>query len=376
MNPPSIVSMLPAGKKSILSATTASLGLSLALVCASALWTPSVASAQAPAAAAADAEPSRAEVEQYVKELRELIDKKEQNATTLINQIRGHDKAIQDGVSKILSLLSDAEDSTRTRTKVAKLKADTVAGLVRAAKTYAQKRNEIAAQLGDTTNPYTRDDLFKVRGALDDRIGKMVDAAVGLALTMETDEGNEKYIKGPNVVTGRHGIGVQETYRNPEYDQKKREGALQTKISEGLTAGLEASIKRLQTEEAQAAEALKAPGLTDERKAEITAEKERTAQLITERTAQLQQIKAGAADGGSSSAGAAAGSGDAKVVENAKQFASIEEIVQVTAAGARQQFARLLTAYQDLSGERLSLADLKLKLDKSEEWLKTHPAAK
>lgn len=356
--------------------------LSLLLACASTFWTPSSSMAQAPAAAAAsatatEAEPSRAEVEQYVKELRELIDKKEQNATTLINQIRGHDKAIQDGVSKILSLLSDTEDSVRTRTKVAKLKADTVAGLVRAAKTYAQKRNEIAAQLGDATNPYTRDDLFKVRGALDDRIGKMVDAAVGLALTMETDEGNEKYIKGPNVVFGSGGLGVQETYRNPEYDHKKNEGKVQAKIAEGLTGGLEASIKRLKIEEAQAVEALKTPGLTDERKKEIAAEKDRLTQLIAERAAQLQQIRAGAEDGASVSAssGTATSGGEAKVVENAKQFASIEEIVQVTAAGARQQFSRLLTAYQDLSAERVSLADLKVKLDKSEEWLKTHPAA-
>lgn len=360
-----------------LTTTASSLSLSLALTCSSALWMPSLSLAQVPAAAAAQAsnesDPSRAEVEQYVKELRELIEKKEQNATTLINQIRGHDKAIQDGVSKILSLLSDAEDSARTRTKVAQLKADTVAGLVRAAKTYAQKRNEIAAQLGDATNPYTKEDLFKDRGALDDRIGKMVDAAVGLALTMETDEGNEKYIKGPNVVTGRHGIGVQETYRNPEYDQKKREGALQTKISEGLTAGLEGSIKRLKIEEAQAAEALKASGLTDERKAEIAAEKDRLTQLIAERATQLQQIKSGAEDGAAASSGTETSGG--KVVENTKQFASIEEIVQVTAAGARQQFARLLTAYQDLSAERVSMAGLKVKLDKSEEWLKSHSAA-
>ncbi|RYD35424.1 MAG: hypothetical protein EOP86_08535 [Verrucomicrobiaceae bacterium] len=351
--------------------------LSLALVCAAPAWMPAGAMAQAQTRAGAavpaatDDETSRAEVEQYVKELNGLITKKEENATSLINQIRAGDKAIQDAVTKILSLLKEAEDSARTRTKVAKLKADTVANLGRAAQAYARKRNEIAAQLSTATNPYTREDLFKARGAFDERISQWVDAAVGLALSMETDEGNEKYIKGPNVVTGRYGIGVQETHRNPDYDQKKREGGVRSKLTESLGDGLEASRKRLVEEERRAAGALQEQGLTEERKNEIAAERERLAALIAERTAQLQQVRDGEAEGAS----AAQGENGSQVVENAKQFASLEEIVQVTAAGARKQFARILNDYQDLSTERASLAELKSKLDKAEEWLKTHPAS-
>ncbi|MDB6134876.1 MAG: hypothetical protein JWM59_3119 [Verrucomicrobiales bacterium] len=351
--------------------------LGLALACTAPVWMPAGALAQAETQAGAavpsttEDAPSRTEVEQYVKELSGLIAKKEENATNLINQIRAGDQAIQDAVSKILSLLTDAEDSTRTRTKVAKLKAETVAGLGQAAKTYAKKRNEIAAQLSTATNPYTKEDLFKARGAFDERIGQWVDAAVGLALSMETDEGNEKYIKGPNVVFGRHGIGVQETRRNPDYDQKKREGGVRNKVTEALDASLETSRKRLVEEERRVAGALQEPGLTEERKKEIAAERDRLAALIAERTTQLQQVR------NSRNEDAPAvkdGSAPPKVVENAAQFASIEEIIHMTAAGARQQFARLLNAYQDFSTERASLAQLKTKLNHAEEWLKAHPA--
>lgn len=367
MNSLSTVSSLPVRKLRFAT-------LSLALVCAAPVWMPAGAVAQEQTragAAAAEDDASRAEIEQYVKELNGLIAKKEENATTLINQIRASDKSIQDDVTKILALLKDAEDSTRTRTKVAKLKADTVANLGRAAQAYARKRNEIAAQLGTATNPYTREDLFKARGAFDERISQWVDAAVGLALSMETDEGTEKYVSGPNVVFGSHGIGVQETHRNPDYNQKKREGEVRSKLTESLGDGLEASRKRLVEEERRAAAALQEQGLTEERKNEITAERDRLAALIAQRTAQLQQVKEG------QEAGAAAVKGDSgpKVVENAQQFASLEEIVQETAAGARRQFARLLAAYQDLSAERVALAGLKSKLDQAEEWLKTHPAS-
>lgn len=324
--------------------------------------------AQEPAAAketAGEQEPSRAEVEQYTGELRELISRKEENMTSLINEIRAHDKAIQAAVSKVLSLLSGAADSQRTGTRVARLKADTIAGLERAAKAYAQKRNQIAAQLREADNAYTRADLFKVRGVLDDSIGKMVDAAVGLAVSMETDEGHEKYIQGANVIVGRRGFGVHETLRNPDYGHNKREAAVSDGVRKNLSTALTESRKRLTEDLRRAGEALAEPGLTEDKKAQLSQEKERLSALLAERAGQQDDLGAAA----SSTAGTAG-------IENTKAFSSMEDIIQETAAEARRHFNRLLAAYQDLSGESARLGALKAKLDFSENWLQSHPAGK
>lgn len=326
--------------------------------------------AQAPAATAEtakDPEPSRPEVEQYVKELKELISRKEENVTGLVNEIGVHDQAIQEAVKKVLSLLTGAEDSQRTHTRVARLKADTVAGLEKAAKTYAAKRNQIAAQLKASGNPYTRDDLFKVRGVMDERVGKLVDAAVELAAGMETDEGHEKYIQGSNVVVGRGGIGVHEILKNPEYDHNKREAKVTEGVRKNLTAALAESRKRLGEDLRRVEASLAEPGLTEEKKAQLTQEKDRLAALISERSGQQEQLD--------SDSGSAAAAGAVEVA-NAKEFSNIEDIIKETAAGARRHFARLLTAYQDLSEESVRLGALKAKLDFSEKWLESHPAGK
>ena len=122
--------------------------------------------------------------------------------TRLVNEITALDQSIQAAVGKVLGILTEAKDSKETRTNVTKLKEETLAGLKRAAQAYAQKRSLIAEELRTTKNEYRREDLFTSRGQIDTRIDNMVDAMVKLALSMETDEGHERYVQDSSVSVG------------------------------------------------------------------------------------------------------------------------------------------------------------------------------
>lgn len=331
----------------------------------SAAFTPGILHAQAPAAAkeaSPAAEPSREAVEKYATELKGVIEKREISVTRIINNIKALDESIQGAIEKVLHILTAAKDSAKTGTKVAQLKEQAVAGLKRAAETYAQKRSAVAEELRTTKNEYRREDLFKSRGLLDDRIDKMVNSILQLALSMETDENHEKYIKDSSVMVGRGGIYVPSVHRNPEYDRSKKESARTDKVKTGIDKALESSLQRLDVQQRELTEKLKNPGLSEEEKTRLAADLERLKSIREEREQQQQLLLE------------SEGAGPLQSELDSKDFAATDTLVDSIAAGARRDFARMMTEFNELRAERQSLADLKAKLDHAEKWLQAHPA--
>jgi hypothetical protein len=319
-------------------------------------------SAAAPAPAA---EPSRAAVEKFVTDLKALIASREKSVTRLINEITAQDQAIQEAVEKVLQILTTAKDSVETRSKVTQMKQETMAALKRAAQAYAQKRALIAEELRATKNEYRREDLFDSRGQIDTRIDKMVDAMLKLALSMETDEGHERYIQDSSgvMVGGRYGIAVPTTKRNPEFDQNKRQVAKTEKVSGEIGKAFDLSLKRLDTQEQDLAAKLAKPGISEEEKERLGAEILRI-QAIREERLQQQALFASGPHS------------EAQSELDRKGAIETEEIVEGITAGARRDFTRMMAAFNELKTERQALATLKAKLDHAVKWLETHPDAK
>ena len=309
-------------------------------------------------------QPSRAAVEKYVTELKAIIATREKSVTRLVNDITAQDQSIQAAVDRVLQILTSSKDSTDTRTNVTKLKEETMAALKRAAQAYAQKRSLIAEELRTTKNEYRQEDLFNSRGQIDTRIDKMVDAMVQLALSMETDEGHERYIQDSSVsVGGRYGIAVPTTRRNPEYDQNKRQTAKTDKVAVEMDKAFKSSLQRLETQFRDLSTKLAMPGLTEEQKARLTAEIERLKAIHEERLQQQALLE-----------------GDSRqwiqTELDRKEFAQTDEIVDSITAGARRDFTRMMAAFNELRTERQALAALKAKLDHAVNWLETHKDAK
>lgn len=323
--------------------------------------------AQSPAAtpvSPAATEPTRASVEKYVPELKSYIDSRETSMTRLVNEITALDQSIQAAVTKVLGILTESKDTKETRTNVTKLKEETLAGLKRAAQAYAQKRSLIAEELRTTKNEYRREDLFTSRGQIDTRIDNMVDAMVKLALSMETDEGHERYVQDSSVsVGGRWGVVVPTTKRNPDYDQNKRQVAQTEKTTGELDKAFASSLQRLDVQERDIVAKLAAPAVSEADKTRLVAELERIKAIREERVRQRTLLDSGGGEG-------------MQTGLDRKEFMETGELVESITGGARRDFTRMMAAFNELRTERQALATLKAKLDHAEQWLETHPAAK
>jgi hypothetical protein len=313
----------------------------------------------AKSASTAAAEPSRAAVEKYVTELKEYIAVREGSVTRLVNEIMAQDQSIQAAVEKITKILTASKDSVETRSKITQLKQDTMNALKRAIQTYAQKRSLIAEELRQTKNNYRREDLFNSRGQIDDRIDKMVDSMLQLALSMEVDEGHERYVQDSSVmVGGRYGISVPTTKRNPEFDQNKRQTARTDKVAGAMDQALEASLKRLEAQERDVVAKMAKPEMTEEEKKRLGAEIERIQAIRQERLEQKALLDGGPNPG-------------LQTELDKKEFAQTEEIVESIAGGARRDFTRMIASFNDLRAERQALSSLRAKLDHAANWLET-----
>lgn len=309
------------------------------------------------------AKPSRAAVETYVTELKSVIAKREDSVTQIVNQIAAQDSSIKTAMIRITSILTASKDSLATKTNVARLKEEALAGLKRAAEGYVQKRAAATEELRTVKNDYHRQDLFTARGEFDQRINNLINTAVQLALSMDTDEGHERYIKDPSVMAGDGGIWVPSVKRNPEYDHNKMEVAHTDKVKEEIEKELNASLQRLDIQARSLADKLKQRGLSDDERRRLNVELDRIASLQEDRRQQKNQLKTATRE-------------TTPAPLDRKELVETEDLVDGIAAGARRDFQRMMSAYNALHSEQHALAELKVKLAHAEKWLESHPDAK
>jgi hypothetical protein len=312
---------------------------------------------------AAPTNPPRAAVETYISELKSVIAKRQESVTQIVNQIAAQDSSIKTAMVRIMSILTTSKDSLETKTGVAQLKEEALAGLKRAAEAYVQKRAAATEELRTVKNDYHREDLFTSRGEFDQRINNLINAAVQLALSMDTDEGHEKYIKDPDVMAGGGGIWVPSVRRNPEYEHNKKQVAHTDKVKQEIEKALNASLQRLDIQARSLSDKLKQGGLSDEERRRLSIELDRIASLQEDRRQQEIQLETATQE-------------TIPMPLDTKEFVETEDLVDGIAAGARRDFQRMMAAYNALHSEQHALADLKAKLDHAEKWLESHPGTK
>jgi hypothetical protein len=182
-------------------------------------------------------------------------------------------------------------------------------------------------------------------------------------MSMEVDEGHERYVTDSSVMLGFGGVVVPSVHRNPEYDQNKRQAARTDKVFVELDKVLASSERRLEIQERDLATKLAKPGISEEEKNRLGAEIQRVQAIRAERSRQRSMIDEGPMPGPQTELGR-------------KEAMRTEELIENIAAGARRDFNRMMSTFHELRAERQTLAALKAKLDHAEKWLETHPAAK
>jgi hypothetical protein len=201
---------------------------------------------------------------------------REQRAKLLLDEIQALDKRIEDRLERIIDGLGNIADSKDSKTKVARLKAQTVEALRKNIGYYQRKRADIQEQLRRPTLNLTADQKRKLLTVLDSRIEKRVQQILALEKSLPSHKDYDRYTK-----TG-DGWWGSEFERNSDFEQNRRVTTHTDQMREKVLAGLDQSIAKLEQQQ----RTLQSAPPSDLVKAELA----RNETLLTERRQQRAEV--------------------------------------------------------------------------------------
>lgn len=217
------------------------------------------------ALAAAPANPARAG-------LTTVVAAREQRVGLLRDELKSLDSRIEDRVTALVAALQSIGDSKDTKTKVARMKRETIDGLRRTIDDYRQRRAAMIDQLRRPTWNLTAEQKQRVITFFDERIEKRVAQILALQKSLPAEKDYDRY-----KATGSGWWGT--TYEvNEDYRQNQRLTVQTNAQRDELTTALRSSLDRLdrigrdlQARHAPADEIAKNNALIAERRKQLAA---------------------------------------------------------------------------------------------------------
>ena len=261
-----------------------------------------------------------------VDHLEMAVKAREHHADMLLKAVRATDKRVESRMQNLVNALKVVADSKDSRTKVARLKQESIEGLKNSIELYNRKRAEIQEQILRPTANLTESQEKQIRKALDSRIEKRVAQIVELQQSLPAHEDYEKY----KVIPGGVGFADSTIIKNEDWEQNRRVTLHTDAVRKDLVEELQRSINRLAEQDRrlrlQLQQSPAAGGLLQE-------EIQRNADLLAARQGQLDQVLSEAPQ-----AGRPIGKGEADTLDKA---------VGVAVEGIRIELTQLFKEYSD-----------------------------
>ena len=280
-----------------------------------------------------------------VEHLEMAVKAREHHADVLLKALRATDKRVESRLQNLVNALKVVADSKDSRTKVARLKEETIEGLKKSIELYNRERAEIQEQIMRPTANLTEEQKKQIRKALDSRIEKRVAQIVELQQSLPAHEDYEKY----KVVAGGVGFADTTILKNEDWEQNRRVTLHTDAVRKELVDELQRSIERLADQDRKLRLQLQqSPGAGKLLQEEI----ERNAGLMAARQGQLDQVLSEPP-----LSGRPVGKGEANALDKA---------VGVAVTGIRVELTQLFKEYSDfitflpqLNAARAQLAQAK-----------------
>ncbi len=157
----------------------------------------------------------------------------------LRDEIKQTDARIESNIDEIVATLTSIADSKDSRTKVARMKEDTMKGLLKTIEYYDQKRAVFRQDLRNPQTVASAEEKRKVIAAFDARIEKRTQQILALNKSMPAHQDYERYR-----ATGSRWSGTNYE-RNENYEQNQRMTSHNNTQRDAIVKQLDASIERL-----------------------------------------------------------------------------------------------------------------------------------
>ncbi len=172
-------------------------------------------------------------------QLKSLIDVRQQRVDLLRDEMKQTDADIEARMDDIIQALSAITDSKNSRTKVARMKEETMKRLAKTIEYYDKKRRVFRQELLNPHSALTADDKHKLVAVFDQRIEKRIDQIIALNKSMPSHKDYERY-----TATGGGWSGT-EYQRNEDFEHNRRLTSHGNTQRATLLKQLDASIARL-----------------------------------------------------------------------------------------------------------------------------------
>jgi hypothetical protein len=165
-----------------------------------------------------------------------------QRADLLRDEIKALDSRIESRVDSIVDALSAIGDSKDSRTKVARMKEQTIGALKNSITYYQNKRATLQEELRRPTLRLTEEQKRRGVAIFDARMEKRVAQILQLQKSLPTEKDYDRY-----KATGSNWYGT-EYVMNEDYKQNKRVTAVTNTQRKEIETGLRTSIARLESQ--------------------------------------------------------------------------------------------------------------------------------
>ncbi len=167
------------------------------------------------------------------------LDAREKRADLLLDELRGTDDRIEATVDRVLDTLKLVGDSKDSRTKVARLKEQTIDSLKRNITYYQQRRASLQEEMRRPTLHLTPEEKQKAIARFDARIEKRVQQVLALSNSLPGHKDYERY-------KAVDGGWLGPTYvQNEDYKQNKRLTSHTNTQKNAISKELQGSIDRI-----------------------------------------------------------------------------------------------------------------------------------
>jgi len=212
--------------------------------------------------------------------LKAQIDAREKRCDLLLDEIRSADSRIEDRIDELLRVLRSVGDSKDSRTKVARMKEQTIDALQKNLQYFDQRRAALLQELRNPRVNLTEEEKRRAITKFDERIEKRVRQILELSKSLPTHKDYEQY---KSVGSAWYGATLIE---NEDYKQNKRLTAHTNTQRDEILRELQRSIDRLDREN-RTLRSQSLTATTDSQRAALAAEITRNEALAKSRHAQL-----------------------------------------------------------------------------------------
>jgi len=217
------------------------------------------------------------------EQLKSWIAVRQQRVDLLRDEIKQTDAHIESSLDTIIETLTSITDSKDSRTKVARMKEDTMKRLLRTIEYYDQKRAAFRQELRNPQTVAAEEEKRKVIAVFDARIEKRTQQILALNKSMPAHRDYERY-----KATGGGWYGT-DYRRNEDFEQNERMTSHSNTQRDAIVKQLDASIARLDRLGRELRSQLAATTDPVQRK-ERTAEIEKNDALIAQRRQEKLEV--------------------------------------------------------------------------------------